>query len=78
MTKLLFYAIEKAQTVVDTEKIVDVMESVDFSKWDGGLTGPIGWTGKEAYGVNHQAVQTIAVGEIVDGEEKIVATLGRQ
>jgi branched-chain amino acid transport system substrate-binding protein len=78
MSKLLFHAIEKAQTVSDTKKIVKVMEQIDFSKWDGGLTGPIGWTGKEAYGVNHQAIQTIAVGKVVDGKEKVVAVLGKQ
>ena len=78
LRELAFYAIEKAQTVSDTKKIVKVMESIDFSKWDGGLTGPIGMTGKEAYGVNHQAIQMIAVGKVVNGKEKVVAVLGKQ
>jgi branched-chain amino acid transport system substrate-binding protein len=77
MTKLLFHAIEEAGTVDDTEKIVKVMESVDFRKWREGLTGPIGWTGKESYGVNHQAIQTIAVAKIVDGQEVVIVTLGK-
>lgn len=78
MTKLLFYAIEKAQTVEDTKKVAEIMESIDFNEYRGGLTGPIGWTGKKAYGVDHQAIQTIAVGKIVDGTEKIVAELGQK
>ena len=75
-TKVLFHAIERAGTVDDTEKVVKALEEVDFSKYKEGLTGPIGWTGKKSYGVNHQAIQKIAVAKIVDGQEVVIATLG--
>jgi branched-chain amino acid transport system substrate-binding protein len=75
-TKVLFHAIERAGTVDDTEKVVKALEEVDFGKYKEGLTGPIGWTGKKSYGVNHQAIQKIAVAKIVDGQEIVIATLG--
>ncbi len=84
MTRLLFHAIEKAETVEDTGKVVKAMEEADLAKWNnpslfsprfGGLAGPFGWTGKESYGVNHQAMMTIAVAKIVDGKEVVVTTL---
>ncbi len=77
-TRLLLQAIERAGTVEDTEKIVIAMEEVDFSKWKEGLIGPIGWTGQKSYGVNHQVVQAVCVGKIVDGKEVVIATLGKK
>ncbi len=74
--KVLFHAIEKAGTVDDTEKVVKALEEVDFTTYKEGLTGPIGWTGKKSYGVNHQAIQKIGVAKIVDGQEVVITTLG--
>ncbi len=87
MTKLLLNAIQNAGTVDDTEKVVKAMEEFDLTKWNnpslfspkfGGLAGPFGWTGKESYGVNHQAMMTIAVAKIIDGRGVVVTTLGRK
>ena len=78
MTRLLYHAIEAAGTVEDTEKVAKAIEGVDLSKWKEGLIGPIGWTGQQSYGVNHQAVQAVCVGKVVDGKEVVVATLGKK
>ncbi len=70
-TKMLFEAMRRAGTVTDTDKVRKEMEGLkDF---DGAL-GVSNWTGKAAYGIDHQLDFPFYVAEVKDGQEVIRAT----
>lgn len=70
-TKMLFEAMRRAGTVADTNKVRKEMEGLkDF---DGAL-GVSNWTGKAAYGINHQLNFPFYVAEVKNGQEVIRAT----
>ena len=66
---LLFRAMQMAGTVDDTTKIRDAMLSV---KSFDGVSGKVRWGGKEIYGVDHQLMHPVFIGEIVDEKPKII------
>jgi branched-chain amino acid transport system substrate-binding protein len=66
---LLFTALEKAGTVDDTAKIKAAIESIQNFE---SLFGEMKWTGMETYGINHQVLQPLSIGQIQKGEEVII------
>jgi branched-chain amino acid transport system substrate-binding protein len=68
---MLFEAIETAGTVDDTTAVRDALREME--NFDSVL-GPVSWTGKERYGINHQFDAPFYVGQIRDGAVSIVAT----
>jgi len=69
-TRMLFEAMRRAGTVEDTDKVRLEMEKI--TNFDGAL-GVLNWTGKEAYGINHQLNAPFFVAEVKDGKEVIRA-----
>ncbi|MGA2465300.1 MAG: ABC transporter substrate-binding protein [Thermodesulfobacteriota bacterium] len=68
-TLWLFEAIKKAGTLTDTEKVKAALESLSF---DGVYTGRMSWTGKEAYGIDHQVKFPFYVMVVKDGKEVVL------
>lgn len=69
-THLLFEAMRKAGTVSDTVKVKAELEKIKGHK---GALGESSWTGKAAYGVDHQLDAPFYVAEVKDGQEVIRA-----
>jgi branched-chain amino acid transport system substrate-binding protein len=69
-TNLLFEAMRRAGTVTDSVKVRDALEQI--SNFPGAL-GPLGWTGKDTYGINHQLNAPFFIAEVKDGAEVIRA-----
>jgi branched-chain amino acid transport system substrate-binding protein len=68
--KMLFEAMKQAGTVDDTDKVRDAMVALkDFPS----ALGPVGWTGKELFGINHQLNAPFYIGQIKSGKSEIVA-----
>lgn len=67
--RLLLQAIQKAGTVDDTEAIAKAMESF---KTFNTVQGVARWGGKEIYGIDHQLLQPVFIGKIVDGKPTII------
>ncbi len=67
--RLMLQAIQKVGTVEDTEAIVKGMESI---KTFNGVQGKAHWGGKETYGIDHQLLQPIFIGKIVDQKPSII------
>ncbi len=64
-TKLLFAALEKAQST-DSTKVRDVLETIrEFE----GVNGKLEFGGKETYGIDHQLYQSYYIAQIKDGRE---------
>lgn len=71
-TLLLNEAIKKADSI-DTTKVRDALQKTDG--FDGGvLGGPIKWSGKELYGVNHQMLNPYYFSEVKGGKIVKLAT----
>ncbi len=69
-TSMLFEAMRRAGTVTDTDKVRAALEKIsDFP----GAMGALSWTGKAAYGIDHQLNAPFFIGEIKDGVEVTVA-----
>jgi branched-chain amino acid transport system substrate-binding protein len=69
-TGMLFEAMKRAGTVTDSTKVKDELEKIsDFP----GSLGKLGWTGKAAYGIDHQLAVPFYLAEIKDGQEVIRA-----
>lgn len=62
---MLTEAIKRADSL-DTDKVRTALESTDG--FDGGIYGPIHWTGKESYGVNRQMVMPYYLSEVKGGK----------
>lgn len=69
-THLVFEAMRKAGTVSDSVKIRDELEKIQGYN---GALGKSSWTGKAAYGSNHQLDAPFYVAEVKDGQEVIRA-----
>ncbi len=68
--KMLFEAMKQAGTVDDTDKVRDAMVALkDFPS----ALGPVGWTGQELFGINHQLSAPFYIGQIKSGKSEIVA-----
>lgn len=69
-TNMLFEAMRRAGTVTDSAKVRDELEKLhDFP----GALGKVGWTGKAAYGIDHQMATPFYLAEVKDGKEVIRA-----
>jgi branched-chain amino acid transport system substrate-binding protein len=68
-SNILFKAMQMAGTVDDTTKIRDAMLSIKSYE---GVSGKVRWGGKEIYGVDHQLMHPVFIGEIVDEQPKII------
>lgn len=69
-THMLFAAMQKAGTVTDTAKVRVALENIQNYK---GIGGTLNWTGKEAYGINHQINSPFYIAEVRDGQEVVKA-----
>lgn len=65
MFMMLAKAMQNAGTVEDTNAVRLALEKIDNFE---GLGGKFGWTGKEAYGINHQLKAPIVFAEGVGGK----------
>jgi branched-chain amino acid transport system substrate-binding protein len=72
-TKILLEALRRAGTVEDTTKVRDTVEQM--AGYDPGIYGPVRWTGKANYGVDHQLALPFYVVEVKDGKPVTRATL---
>ena len=70
-TRMIFEAIGQANTIDDTQAVVEKLEGL---KGFEGAAGKLSWTGKDNYGINHQISTPFYVAEIVGGQEAIRAT----
>uniref|UniRef100_UPI003340D156 ABC transporter substrate-binding protein n=1 Tax=Castellaniella defragrans TaxID=75697 RepID=UPI003340D156 len=68
--RLLFAALQKAGTTVDTDAVVAAIES---EKSFDGIQGKIVWGGKETYGIDHQIATPAYLGVIEGGKGKVLA-----
>ena len=66
---IMFKAMQTAGTVDDTTKIRDAMLKI---KTYDGVSGKVRWGGKEIYGVDHQLMHPVFIGEIQDGKPKVI------
>ncbi len=66
---IMFKAMQMAGTVDDTTKIRDAMLSI---KTYDGVSGKVRWGGKDVYGVDHQLMHPVFIGEIQDGKPKVI------
>jgi len=66
---IMFKAMQMAGTVDDTTKIRDAMLSIKTYE---GVSGKVHWGGKEVYGVDHQLMHPVFIGEIQDGKPKVI------
>jgi branched-chain amino acid transport system substrate-binding protein len=74
-THMLFKAMSKAGTVTDTTKVASALESIDSYQ---GILGKLSWTGKEAYGADHQVNAPFYIAEVKKGQEVARATCNLQ
>jgi branched-chain amino acid transport system substrate-binding protein len=75
-TKILLEAIRRAETIDDTTKIRDTVEKL--TGYDPGIYGPVRWTGKAVYGVDHQLALPFYVVEVKGGKPVTRAVLSVQ
>lgn len=66
---ILFKAMQMAGTVDDTTKIKNAMESIKSYE---GVQGKVRWGGKEIYGINHQLMNIVYIGEVVNETPTII------
>lgn len=70
-TNMLFEAMRRAGTVDDTDKVrVELEKITNFA----GALGTLNWTGKAAYGIDHQLNVPFYIAEVKDGKEVIRAS----
>lgn len=69
-TSMLLEAIRRAGTVSDTPKVRAELEKMNDYP---GVLGKLGWTGKAAYGIDHQLATPFYLAEVKDGAEVIRA-----
>ena len=72
-TKVLLEAMRRAGTIDDTTKLRDTIEKIEG--YDAGVYGPLKWTGKAIYGVDHQIKLPFFIVEVKDGKAVSRATL---
>jgi branched-chain amino acid transport system substrate-binding protein len=69
--RILNDAFLKAQSL-DTDKVRDALENLEGAPT---LFGPVRWTGKERYGINHQLLHSFLISEVKDGKVRTKARL---
>ncbi len=69
-THMLLSAISKTGNTADTDAVRGALEGIKGFK---GIVGTLDWTGKEAYGINHQIAAPFLISEVKDGKEVIRA-----
>jgi branched-chain amino acid transport system substrate-binding protein len=69
-THMLFQAMAQAGTVTDTDKVGAALAAI---KNYPGIMGTTNWTGKQAYGIDHQVDVPYYLAEVKDGKEVIRA-----
>lgn len=68
--QMLFQAMKDAGSVEDSTKVRDAM--LALKEFPSAL-GPVSWTGKELFGINHQLDAPFYIGQIKNGKSEIVA-----
>jgi branched-chain amino acid transport system substrate-binding protein len=68
-TRILHEAFKKANSV-DVEKVREALENLEGAPT---IFGPVRWTGKERYGINHQLLHSFFISEIKDGKVQVKA-----
>jgi len=69
--RILHEAFKKANSI-DVEKVREALEKLEGAPT---IFGPVRWTGKERYGVNHQLLHSFFVSEIKDGKVTVKARI---
>ncbi len=67
--RILHEAFKKANSV-DVDKVRDALENLEGTPT---IFGPVRWTGKERYGINHQLLHSFLISEIKDGKVQVKA-----
>lgn len=67
--RILHEAFKKANSV-DVEKVREALENLEGTPT---IFGPVRWTGKERYGINHQLLHSFFISEIKDGKIQVKA-----
>lgn len=67
--RILHEAFKKANSV-DVEKVREALENLEGAPT---IFGPVRWTGKERYGINHQLLHSFFISEIKDGKVQVKA-----
>jgi branched-chain amino acid transport system substrate-binding protein len=67
--RILYEAFKKANSV-DVEKVREALENLEGAPT---VFGPVRWTGKERYGINHQLLHAFFISEIKDGKVQMKA-----
>jgi branched-chain amino acid transport system substrate-binding protein len=62
--RILHEAFKKANSI-DVEKVREALENLEGTPT---IFGPVRWTGKERYGINHQLLHNFLISEIKDGK----------
>lgn len=66
---VLFKGIQRAGKVDDTKAIKEALESIKSHE---GVSGTVRWGGKETYGINHQLMTPVYIGEVIDEKPTII------
>lgn len=69
---ILHEAFKKADSI-DGEKVREALENLEGAPT---IFGPVRWTGKDRYGVNHQLLHDFFISEIKDGKVTVKARVG--
>ena len=69
--RILHEAFKKANSI-DVEKVRDALENLEGTPT---IFGPVRWTGKERYGINHQLLHSFLISEVKDGKVTMKARL---
>ena len=67
--RVLHEALKKANSL-DVDKVRDALENLGGTPT---VFGPVRWTGKERYGINHQLLHSFLISEIKDGKVTLKA-----
>lgn len=71
-TRILHEAFKKANSI-EVEKVREALEGLEGTPT---IFGPVRWTGKERYGINHQLLHDFFISEIKDGKVRVKARVG--
>jgi branched-chain amino acid transport system substrate-binding protein len=67
--RILHEALKKADSI-DVEKVRTALENLEGTPT---VFGPVRWTGKDRYGINHQLLHSFFISEIKDGKVQVKA-----
>jgi len=69
--RVLHEAFKKANSI-EVDKVRDALENLEGTPT---VFGPVRWTGKERYGINHQLLHSFLISEVKDGKVTMKARL---